>query len=132
MAINGIHGEIFPKEKADEMYGPVLESVKFSVIDLKNIMAKTIKNIMFKFEDGKLYIFDQKRNLIFSNSGDPKFGPEVVLKIYSLSVLEKLISNAETAGNAFDISVERREKVISVSTSIETMEVCDECPPICD
>lgn len=135
MALGNVHGEILSKEKADKDYGPVLHSVKFTVPELKAIIAKTQKNIMFRFEGEKLYIFDYKRQLIFSNSENPGFGPEVVLKIYSLSVLEQLLANAQNAAAGSDeltIEIERREKVVSISSPVETMETGSDCPPTCD
>jgi len=135
MAAGSVHGEILSKEKADKDYGSVLHSVKFTASELKAIIAKTQKNIMFRFEEERLYIFDYKRQLIFSNSENPGFGPEVVLKIYSLSVLEQLLANAQNEAAGDDeliVEVEKRKEVVSVSTPIETMEVSSNCPPICD
>jgi hypothetical protein len=130
-----VFGEIFSKADAEAKFGPALESVKFTVSELKAIMAKTKGYIMFKFEPGKLYIFDNKRNLIYTNTEPVHFGAEVVLKIYSISVLEKLIANAtnnqEKDGDDPDIEVERREEVITTSTEQQTMEVGGNCPPDC-
>lgn len=134
MGTQKIFGEIFTRAEADKLYGPALESVKFKLSEFKNIIAKTEGYIMFKYEPGKLYIFDSKRNLIYSNAGDPKFGPLEVLKIYSMSVVSKLIETAEN-GAAPDaepeVEVEKRDKVVTTSTSSETMEVAGDCPPDC-
>ena len=126
-------GEIFSREEADKLFGPVKESVKFKLGEFKEIIAKTTDYIMFRFEPGKLYIFNRKRGLIYSNAGDPKFGPEVVFKIYSMSVLEKLLGSAGNTETDDDpiVEVEQREEVTTVSTPVQTMEIGSDCPPNC-
>jgi len=134
MASDSVHGKIFSKDEADKLYGPVLFSVKFSFSDFKNIIAKTKSNVMFRFEGEELYIFDNKRNIIYPETPNRSFQSSDVLKNYSMSVVDELVSGAESAGvtDGDDaVVVEQRKEVVSVSTKVQTMEVAVDCPPIC-
>jgi hypothetical protein len=129
-----VYGKIFTKEEADKLFGPVLESTKFSMAEFKKLLAKTNLCIMFKYEPGKLYIFDKKRNVIYPEGDTRKFSSADVLKLYSLSVVEELINktaqDSKVDGDD-EVEVERREEVVSTSTTVYTMEVGTECPPYC-
>jgi hypothetical protein len=133
MADQKIHGELFSKEEADAKYGPVLDSYKLKVGEFKDVLGKTTQSIMFLFKDGKTYVFDKDRNIIHKNGDRDEFSKAIVLKRYSVSVVEELLAKGATTVDAADNSViiEQRADVISVSYGSTTMEVGSDCPPWC-
>ena len=120
-----IIGKIFSKEEADKNYGPVLSSVKIASSELKTLISKSKKYVMFNIKDGKLSILKEGRALLypagFSVKSDEKYAT------YSKSKVEELLNS----GKADTTVVEQRKEVMSVSNGQYTMEIMQWCPPIC-
>jgi hypothetical protein len=120
------YGQIFTKQEADDLYGPVLFSVSVSKLSVHSFLTQTNDYIMFNIRDNKLIVLDRHRKPIFpkkvlTNSSE-------VFHMYSVSVLNELLS----LDNDNTVYVEQRTKVLSVSSGGYTMEVGVWCPPMCD
>ena len=120
-----IIGKIFSKEEADKNYGPVLSSVKIASSELKTLISKSNKYVMFNTKDGKLSILCEGRVLLypagFSVKADEKYAT------YSKSKVEELLNS----GKADTTVVEQRKEVMSVTNGQYTMEIMNWCPPFC-
>lgn len=127
-----VSGEIFTKEKADELFGEVKESVELSLETVQSFVESTDDFIMFKIVDGSLIVANSQRK-IFYNKKNLIFSDVDVFYMYSTFVFEELIFNYIDDGAESDnlISFEMREEVFSVTAGQNTMEHATPCPPFC-
>lgn len=120
-----IIGKIFSKDEADQNFGPVLSSVKIPSSELKALINRSNKLVMFNVAGGKLSILREGRTLLhppgFSVKADEKYAA------YSKSIVEELL----TLGKADTTFVEQRKDVISISNGMHTLEMTTWCPPFC-
>jgi len=122
-----VAGKIYGKEEANKLYGPVLESMTIPVEKFKTMVEKAGASMLFNFEKGSLYIFNEKRASVFSNGGVRAFTSNAVMKRYSVSVINQLL----TKGNNSSVVIEKRQNVLSVTVGEYTMESSVDCPPYC-
>lgn len=120
-----VHGEIFTKSEANEKFGPVLVSVSVPTENLRGILNKTEKYIMFRIVNNTAIILDNNRNVISPES--VSVDAKDVFSLYSVSVLKDLLSR----GDSKYIYVEQRSEVLSITYAGYTMEVGAFCPPWC-
>jgi len=119
------YGKIFSSEEAENMFGKVLHSRSLSTQLVQELLNRTDKYIMFRFESNRVIVLDNKRNILYPegiivNSQD-------VFTVYDVQVLTELL----TLGNSSEIQVEKRTEVLSITSGSFTMEVGSLCPPIC-
>lgn len=123
-----IAGKVFLKEEADNLFGPVLQSVKIPASQLQQMLNQTGDCLMFRFEGTELYILNSKRAQIYSSKGSFKsFSASDVLKFYSTAVIKELLNK----GQSDSITIEERQSVMSVTDGSYTMEEAYSCPPDC-
>lgn len=122
-----VAGKIFTKDEADKLFGPVLESYTMSAEQFSTLLNKSGNAVMFSFSSNNLHILDAKRNVLFSNGQVRVFSSSEVLKYYSVSVAQELLSK----GKSSVIVIEKREKVLSITNGVYTMEDAVDCPPWC-
>lgn len=121
-------GQIFSKDEADKLFGPVYQFVKMPVSDFNNLLGRCTDHMMFRFEGNDLYIMDGKRQQLFSTSGSAKaFSIADTMKYYSTSVIKELL----TKGQGTSVIIEKRASVMSVTIGDYTMEKSYICPPDC-
>jgi len=119
------YGQIFTKQQADSLYGPVITSIPFSKQSIKTFLTQTNNYIMFRIDNNSAIVLDNHRMPLYPshipmNSAD-------VYTMYSASVLENLLS----LGNNSTVYIEKRENVLSVTDGGYTMEYGLLCPPYC-
>jgi hypothetical protein len=119
-------GKIFTREEANKLFGGVIESVKISPAELKSIIAKTDKYVMFRVVNGETTILGDGRKAIYPGA-DAAVGKIDVYHYYSKSVVLELLSK----GNGDMVYLENRKNVFSVTYGTNTMEEGILCPPIC-
>jgi hypothetical protein len=123
-----VAGKIFTKEEADNLFGPVVQSVKISASQLQQMLSQTGDYLMFRFEGTSLYILNSKRSALYSSVGSLKsFSAADVMKVYSTSVIKELLNK----GQSDTITIEERQSVMSVTDGDYTMEYALGCPPVC-
>ncbi|MGE5499221.1 MAG: hypothetical protein ACM3Q2_14155 [Syntrophothermus sp.] len=122
-----VAGKIYSREDADKLFGPVLEKVSLDSDQFQKLVNNSGAVIMFKFESSGLYIFNDKRNVIYSTGQNKTFLASDILKFYSLSVVNDLLNK----GQASTVTIEKRQNVISITDGSYTMEDAIACPPIC-
>lgn len=123
----GIVGKIYSKAEANQIYGSVKESISIKSEILQKALDKAGDYIMFLFKDGKLRIFNEKRIEIYPNEGTTIDSKEP-LNLFSVSKVKELLSS-----NNYDntTSIEIREKVLTITSGMSTLELSYICPPVC-
>lgn len=121
-------GKLYTKENADELYGPVVDSVKINTAMLVSLMDSTDSHIMFRVEDSKVNILGDQRKLIMSGISaniDEKDVYHLASKATTLELLNK--------GGEDITYIEMREcnHILTVSNGNFTMESMWPCPPYC-
>lgn len=119
------YGKIFTKQEADEIFGPVLQSVAIPKHSIQIFLSQTNNNIMFSIQNENVIILDNKRNVLFPKG--ISVNTSEVFTLFSVSTLNTLLLK----GNESSVYIEKRSEVLSVSTGGFTMEVGVLCPPIC-
>ncbi len=119
------YGKIFTIQEADEMFGPVLQSIAIPKHSIQIFLSQTNNNIMFRIQNENVVVLDNKRNVIFPKG--ISVNSSEVFTLFSVSVVNTLLSK----GNESTVYIEKRSEVLSVSTGGFTMEVGVLCPPIC-
>lgn len=119
------YGKIFTKQEADEIFGPVLQSVAIPKHSIQIFLSQTNNNIMFSIQNENVIILDNKRNVLFPKG--ISVNTSEVFTLFSVSTLNTLLLK----GNESSVYIEKRSEVLSVSTGGFTMEVGILCPPFC-
>ena len=120
------YGQIFTKQEADELFGPVLISFPITKPAVYSFLTRTNNYIMFKVKDNKAIVLDNKRNVLFPKATIINSSDE--FHMFSVSVVNELLS----LGNDNSVYIEQRTNVLSVSSGGFTMEIATICPPFCD
>ncbi len=118
-------GKIFTKKDADSLFGPVRVSKEIKTEQLKEYFQQTSKYLMFLITDGLLYILGDNRKPLFSEGAELK--ADEVVQLFSLSIVEELVNKG---GNEITV-VEQRDKNLTVTNGVFTLEQSLGCPPIC-
>ena len=119
-------GKLFTKAEAAQIYGNVTESISINSNLLKKLADKAGKYIMFYYKNGVLKIFNEKRIELYPNEGGT-IDPNETLRLFSTSKLNELL----TLSNADVTVVENREKLLTITAGMNTLEFSTACPPIC-
>lgn len=122
-----IAGKIVSKNEADQLFGPVLESLQMNTSDFESLINKCEDYMLFSFEPASLNIFNKYRSLLFRNGSTREFSMTDKMKMYSVSVIKELLAK----GQATKIVIERRQEVLSITDGSYTMEYAAICPPDC-
>jgi len=118
-------GKIFTNEEADNMFGKVLQSRPIPTQLVQELLNRTNNYIMFRIENNKVIILDNKRNVLFPEG--VLINSQDVFTVYAVQVLTELLN----LGNSSEVKVEKRSEVLSISSGGYTMEVGALCPPFC-
>ena len=118
-------GKIFTSEEADNMFGKVLQSRPIPTQLVQELLNRTNNYIMFRIENNKVIVLDNKRNVLFPEG--VLINSQDVFTVYEVSVLAELLN----LGNSSEVQVEKRSEVLSITSGGYTMEVGALCPPFC-
>lgn len=122
--ISGPGKIIFAKE-ANVLFGEISESVWISENELSTYIKKCNHYIMFQIKNNKLYILDDKRNVLFPGSITVK--DDDVFHLFSKEKLSELIALSSVEL----IAVEKRGNVLTITKGDYTLEYSAPCPPYC-
>lgn len=118
-------GKLFPKAKADSLFGKVVDSATITKTELKNLLGKTKNHLMFRVEKGELSILGDGRKILYSKQS--KIDKDVKFHMFSKSVVKTLLDISD----AGTIQVEQRENALTVDNDWAVMELSTICPPFC-
>ncbi len=122
-------GKIFPAADAEKFFGKVTAEVQISLTDLKNYVSKTEKSIMFQIIDKQLFVLDDVRKPITSNS--KYLNEAVVVHKFSKSVVLEFIDKSSFRGKSL-ISIQiRGVDTLVITNGEEALEWSQGCPPFC-
>lgn len=119
------YGRLFTRATANEKFGPVVDSIEFSVENFQELLNETDNYTMFKIVNDTIIILNQNRQVLYPEG--LIINSKEVFTVFSKSVVEDLIS----VGNSKAVYFEQRGKVFSVTVGNVTMEVGASCPPVC-
>ncbi len=122
----GVIGKIFTKAQADQLYGPVLQSVSINTSALQALLAKSPKYIMFNIINGQLVISSPQRTVLSGrmttlNASQP-------MKVFSTSVVNQLIQQGSSTTTSIEI---RTNDTLTISSGGSTDAGSGICPPFC-
>ena len=120
-----MYGKIVTKEEADNLFGPVLDSIEISASDLLTLIKQTVNGVLFNIINGELIILGDGRKALMP--AGTAVAAEVVFHHYSKEIVLQLI-NSNSAGPVY---VEQRKDKLTVTCGVSTMEWGTDCPPNC-
>jgi len=121
-----IFGKLFTKEEADKEFGPVIISKEVKTSVLNDLISKSESVLMFKIIDDSPVILGNGRVSLFPDVTVKISGSEV-FHMFSISVIKELLA----AGGNEVTYIEQREKHLTVTNGVTTMEFSGDCPPNC-
>lgn len=118
-------GKIISKSEADSLFGKVLVSIDLSKDSLQTYSAETDSLLMFKINNDSLYILNNKRKALYP------IGSNISSKeTFTVYETQKLIELMTLGKNNINY-VELRQKVLTITNGMYSIEFGDICPPVC-
>ena len=121
----GVVGKLFTKTEADQLYGPVKQSISINTSTLTNLAAKTPDYILFNIVNNNLYILNSSRAVL--DGPTLSVSSSQVFKVASTSMLLNLLKQGQSATTTFEV----RANVFTVTNGDFTLEEVATCPPVC-
>jgi hypothetical protein len=121
-----IIGKIYTKQEADSLYGPVLDSIPVQSNILSGLLTNSIGYIMFRIENGIVYIADNKRQPLYPSG--LAVNPNDEFRVFSISLVALLIKNGNNPITFFET---RNNGIISLNNGSDILEYGSLCPPYC-
>lgn len=119
-------GKLYTKAEADQIYGPVLQSVTINTSALSAITAKTPNYIMFNIINGQLYILNSARTVLSGPA--TAVSASQVFRYFSTSIVNQLIQQGQATSTTIEL---RGNDVLTVTNGDSTLEMSYPCPPYC-
>ncbi len=124
---SSVVGKLYTKADADQIYGPVLQSVTISTSDLSSLTAKTPNYIMFNIINGQLYILNSSRVVL---SGPvTAVSSSQVFRYFSTSIVNQCLQQGQASTTTVEL---RTNSVLTVTNGDVTLEMGSPCPPYCN
>lgn len=121
----GVVGKLYTKAEADQLYGPVKQSISINTSTLTNLAAKTPDYILFNVINNSLYVLNSSRAVLQGPA--TAVSSSQVFKLFSVSMVKQLIQQ----GQSTTTSIELRANVLTVTNGDYTLEDALSCPPWC-
>lgn len=118
-------GKIYSKEKANTLYGNVIDSTSVSLCNLISAINQTKNYVMFQIINGELIILGDGRKVLYPVGKN--VSPKEVFALYSKSKMIELLC----LGNGNTVTVEKRKDHLTVTFGLNTLEFGEPCPPFC-
>jgi len=127
----GVVGKIYDSNRANELYGAVLNSVEFKTADLVAMLDHCDNYMMFKIKNNEVVVTDDNRNVLTNNkiyltssilnyvSKNDAITENEGLNLVSKSRILELIDGY----NLSTIKFEKREKVQTIRAGKNTLEL---------
>lgn len=119
------YGEIFDKNEADQLFGPVLHYHTITYDQLKEFVSETNTVIMLKVYENDFTVLGDDREVIYPIG---KSVPEQeIFSMYSVSKVKEFLEVVDKN----IINIEQRKDVLSITGGSFTLEKSTGCPPYC-
>ncbi len=122
----GVIGKLYTKTQADQIYGPVLQSVSISTSTLQSLLAKSPKYIMFNIINGQLVISTPQRSVLSGQM--TALSTSQPMRLYSTSIINQLIQQGGASTTTIEI---RANNIVTLTNGTDTLESGTPCPPNC-
>ena len=119
-------GKLYTKAQADQIYGPVLQSIPISTSTLSALAAKTPNYIMFNIINGKLAIANSARMVL--SGAMVSLSASQQMKVFSTSIVNQLIKQGGASTTTIEL---RANNTLTVTNGDNTLEMAQACPPWC-
>ncbi len=119
-------GKLYTKADADQIYGPVLQSVTISTSALSALAAKTPNYIMFNVLNGQLYILNSVRAVL--SGPTTSVSASQTFRYFSTSIVNQLILQGGSSTTTIEL---RANNTLTVTNGDSTLEMSQYCPPDC-
>ena len=121
------YGKLYSKNEADNIYGPVNQSIQVSTTEIMSILTKAPDIVMFSIINSSVVILGSDREFLYSTD-KINYDENTIFTVYSKSVIHDLLNEGQS-----DITyIEQREKVLTITNGETTMEFGVQCPPYCE
>jgi hypothetical protein len=120
-----VYGILFTKAEADQLFGPILQSVPMATESLKKYSELTKDHLMYNIKQDKVFLLNNKR-IPITPEGISVPRAEVY-KVCAMSVLKDLLHFGKEDMTYF----EKRESTLTITCGGFTLEMAANCPPIC-
>jgi hypothetical protein len=121
-----IVGKIYTNAEANSLFGPIINLVPISSIQLTNLTLKTTNYLMFRVLNGNLTILGDKRIVLYPVNST--ISPKDVFRLLSISLIQKLIKD----GNSPMTNIEERNNgILTITNGVYTLDYSVICPPFC-
>lgn len=118
-------GKIISENEAEAEFGKVIDKFALPTEEVLSWFNSACNNLMFLLKENNLYVLDEVRTLVYSNS-DYSENNEV-FHVYGRSEITKLIELGKDEMTLF----ENRRSVFSITNGNFTLEYSLPCPPHC-
>jgi len=122
----GVIGKLYTKDQANQIYGPVLQSISINTTSLSALAAKTPNYIMFNILNGQVVILNSYRSVLYGPM--TAVSASQVFRVFSTSIVNQLIQQGGSPTTNIEL---RANNTLTVSNGEETLEMSYTCPPIC-
>lgn len=119
------YGKIFSVNEANNLFGEVLKSKEISVEKLNQLLQNTNSVIMFRLSNNQLTILGDNRSLLFSTTSYSENNE--LFNMFSKNMVKEFLQRS----NGENVSVEKRKKVLTLTSGSVTLELAVGCPPLC-
>ncbi|MCL5030655.1 MAG: hypothetical protein M1480_16710 [Bacteroidetes bacterium] len=123
---SSVVGKLYSKAEADQIYGPVLQSITINTSALSAITAKTPNYIMFNIINGQLYILNSTRTVLSGPA--TAVSANQVFRYFSTSIVNQLIQQGQASNTTVEL---RANNTLTVTNGNSTIEDAGSCPPVC-
>jgi hypothetical protein len=119
-------GKIYTKDEANSIYGTVITSTQISSSLLSGLTNITTNYIMFRINNGNLYILGDQRKPLYPSG--IVVDPQTEMRLFSVSLVSKIITDGN---NPYTIIEIRKNNVLTITNGNYTLEYSWPCPPQC-
>lgn len=122
----GVIGKLYTKDQANQIYGPVLQSISINTSSLKAMTARTPKYIMFNILNGQLYILNSDRTVM--SGAMTNLSASQPMRLFSTSIVNQLVQQGNSSNTTIEL---RADNIITITNGDVTLEQAVLCPPAC-
>jgi len=123
-------GEIFDNKDVPGIFGKKISEVKIEAKEVRKAILETGEYILFKITDKNVIICNASLKILYSKNKIEGLDPEWTYKLFSTSVIERLLDSKRINPDKF-VYFELRENDSVVRYEDNSADKAIECPPLC-
>ncbi|MFA8343210.1 MAG: hypothetical protein ACEPO8_09610 [Rhodothermaceae bacterium] len=123
-------GEIFDNKDVPGIFGKKISEVKIEADVIRKAILETGEHILFKITEDNVVICNSSLKILYSKKKIECLDPEWIYKLFSTSVIERLLDSQRITPDKF-VYFEIREKDSVVRYEEQSADKTIFCPPMC-